>query len=311
MKRRSPLNTAQFREKQDNWRIALISYKHANGKGFNARTIRLAIALQHHEHATEGADQGTAWPGRQRLAEMVGIGGSRETQLREVSRALKPLAEAGFIVKIREGKSVNGEEVVTAKWRLVVPDHVDCVGVQHNDLCRSATQPCVGVQHNAVLESHTLTPEVNPLSETPEITTYGQNQNFDPWQFSSQTSIPQPATHFLSLSKQIQARNRVYVEQLREQNNLTIDYDALVEIFIGTMQEYGEQRRNWESAFKAYVQQVAESNGVTVEPYGALEEAVNLAIEANEDMKPLNHRPGDYVPGQVTEWRTNNGDLPF
>ena len=117
------MNKAEFRQHQDDWRQALISHRKESGRSLEGTTIRVALALQHYEHAAEGEDQCCAYPTRLSLAVRLGLEGKPEHQRRTVTKHLTALEQAGFIVKIREGLRPSYEypKGQSAKWRLTTP----------------------------------------------------------------------------------------------------------------------------------------------------------------------------------------------
>lgn len=117
------MNKAEFRQHQDDWRQALISHRKESGRSLEGTTIRVALALQHYERATEGEDQCCAYPTRLSLAVRLGLEGKPEHQRRTVTKHLTALEQAGFIVKIREGVRPSYEypKGQSAKWRLTTP----------------------------------------------------------------------------------------------------------------------------------------------------------------------------------------------
>ena len=117
------MNKAEFRQHQDDWRQALISHRKESGRSLEGTTIRVALALQHYERATEGEDQCCAYPTRLSLAVRLGLEGKPEHQRRTVTKHLTALEKAGFIVKIREGVRPSYEypKGQSAKWRLTTP----------------------------------------------------------------------------------------------------------------------------------------------------------------------------------------------
>lgn len=117
------MNKAEFRQHQDDWRQALISHRKDSGRSLEGTTIRVALALQHYERATEGEDQCCAYPTRLSLAVRLGLEGKPEHQRRTVTKHLTALEKAGFIVKIREGLRPSYEypKGQSAKWRLTIP----------------------------------------------------------------------------------------------------------------------------------------------------------------------------------------------
>ena len=117
------MNKAEFRQHQDDWRQALISHRKESGRSLEGTTIRVALALQHYEHAAEGEDQCCAFPTRLSLAVRLGLEGKPEHQRRTITKHLTALEKAGFIVKIREGVRPSYEypKGQSAKWRLTTP----------------------------------------------------------------------------------------------------------------------------------------------------------------------------------------------
>lgn len=117
------MNKAEFRQHQDDWRQALISHRKESGRSLEGATIRVALALQHYEHAAEGEDQCCAFPTRLSLAVRLGLEGKPEHQRRTITKHLTALEQAGFIVKIREGVRPSYEypKGQSAKWRLTTP----------------------------------------------------------------------------------------------------------------------------------------------------------------------------------------------
>ena len=117
------MNKAEFRQHQDDWRQALISHRKESGRSLEGTTIRVALALQHYEHAAEDEDQCCAFPTRLSLAVRLGLEGKLEHQRRTITKHLTALEKAGFIVKIREGLRPSYEypKGQSAKWRLTTP----------------------------------------------------------------------------------------------------------------------------------------------------------------------------------------------
>ena len=117
------MNKAEFRQHQDDWRQALISHRKESGRSLEGTTIRVALALQHYEHAAEDEDQCCAYPTRLSLAVRLGLEGKPEHQRRTITKHLTALEKAGFIVKIREGLRPSYEypKGQSAKWRLTTP----------------------------------------------------------------------------------------------------------------------------------------------------------------------------------------------
>ena len=117
------MNKAEFRQHQDDWRQALISHRKESGRSLEGTTIRVALALQHYEHADEDEDQCCAFPTRLSLAVRLGLEGKLEHQRRTITKHLTALEKAGFIVKIREGLRPSYEypKGQSAKWRLTTP----------------------------------------------------------------------------------------------------------------------------------------------------------------------------------------------
>ena len=118
------MNKAEFRQHQDDWRQALISHRKDSGQALEGATIRVAIALQHYEHAAAGEDQCCAFPTRASLARRLGLdNGKPENYRRTITKHLTALEKAGFIVKIREGLRPSYEypKGQSAKWRLTIP----------------------------------------------------------------------------------------------------------------------------------------------------------------------------------------------
>ena len=117
------MNKTEFRQYQDDWRQALIGHKKDSGRALESTTIRVALALQHYEHAAAGEDQCCAFPTRSSLAVRLGLEGKPEHQRRTITKHLTALEKAGFIVKIREGirPSYEYPKGQSAKWRLTIP----------------------------------------------------------------------------------------------------------------------------------------------------------------------------------------------
>src|SRR5699024_9118691 len=101
----------------------LIGHKKDSGRALESTTIRVALALQHYEHAAAGEDQCCAYPTRSSLAVRLGLEGKPEHQRRTITKHLTALEKAGFIVKIREGirPSYEYPKGQSAKWRLTIP----------------------------------------------------------------------------------------------------------------------------------------------------------------------------------------------
>ena len=171
------MNKAEFRQHQDDWRQALISHRKESGRSLEGTTIRVALALQHYEHAAEDEDQCCAYPTRLSLAVRLGLEGKPEHQRRTITKHLTALEKAGFIVKIREGVRPSYEypKGQSAKWRLATPvedkkrldsmwDELaspDGVGGQTEQVTRSV-DPQKPVQF-----AHPTTPDYQPLTNQP------------------------------------------------------------------------------------------------------------------------------------------------
>src|SRR5699024_4696783 len=153
--------------------------------------IRVALALQHYERATEGEDQCCAYPTRLSLAGRLGLEGKPEHQRRTITKHLTALEKAGLIVKIREGVRPSYEypKGQSAKWRLATtvedkkrldsmwdePASPDEVGGQTEH--EGAQDEGVGGQTEQVTRSvdpqkpvqfaHPTTPDYQPLTNQP------------------------------------------------------------------------------------------------------------------------------------------------
>lgn len=113
----------EFRQHQEHWERAVISYKDDKGKSFGGTVVRLAVALKLYEHASDDGDQCMMYARRSTLATAAGFNGKAETRRREVSRCLRALKKAGFIELVREAQrpTFDNPNGVPAKWKLVIP----------------------------------------------------------------------------------------------------------------------------------------------------------------------------------------------
>lgn len=118
------MDKKQFRQHQDDWRQALISHKKESGRALEGTTIRVALALQHYEHAAEDEDQCCAFPTRLSLTTRLGLDGDPKHKRRTITKHLTALEQAGFIVKVREGIRPTYEHPKgqSAKWILTIPN---------------------------------------------------------------------------------------------------------------------------------------------------------------------------------------------
>ncbi|MCQ9335352.1 hypothetical protein NQ011_01310 [Corynebacterium phoceense] len=117
------MDSKQFRQHQEHWERAVISYKDDKGKSFGGTVVRLAVALKLYEHASDDGDQCMMYARRSTLATAAGFNGKAETRRREVSRCLRALKKAGFIELVREAQrpTFDNPNGVPAKWKLVIP----------------------------------------------------------------------------------------------------------------------------------------------------------------------------------------------
>lgn len=185
------MNKAEFRQHQDDWRQALISHRKDSGQALEGATIRVAIALQHYEHATAGEDQCCAFPTRASLARRLGLdNGKPENYRRTITKHLRQLEHAGFIVKIREGvrPSLDNPRGISAKWRLIVPaedlerirtmwdaEEPEEVGGQtehegseeEGNMHDSPPNPCTIHPPTPARFAHPTTPDYQPLTDQP------------------------------------------------------------------------------------------------------------------------------------------------
>ena len=117
------MDSKQFRQHQEHWERAVISYKDDKGKSFGGAVLRVAWALKLYEHASDDGDQCMMYARRSTIAIAAGFNGNAETRRREVSRRLRELEKAGFIELIREAQrpSLDNPNGVAAKWKLVIP----------------------------------------------------------------------------------------------------------------------------------------------------------------------------------------------
>lgn len=283
------MNQAQFRTKQDHWRITINTHKKANGRSLDATTIRVAHALQHFEHSQPGEDQGTCFPGRTRVAALAGIGGTPETARREVSKQLRVLEQEGFIVKLREGISPTVDRPAqAAKWRLVIPEHAaerlrDLPVLGNDDATRPENpdtltgqsghnQEGVGgkssrtpgrVVPNTGDELYTLTSDVKPPTGTSDLSN-AQNAHSD--HSEPQTSFEpkseknqgkkaeaQPIGAYIIDEKNNSAKYENYYNKLATQHRFHATYEEAVTTFKEYMTD--ENRSDWLSTFKRFTKE--------------------------------------------------------
>ena len=117
------MDSKQFRQHQEHWERAVISYKDDKGKSFGSTVLRVAVALKLYEHASDDGDQCMMYARRTTIAKAAGFNGSVQTQQREVSRRLRELENAGFIELVRKAQrpSLGNPGGVAARWKLVIP----------------------------------------------------------------------------------------------------------------------------------------------------------------------------------------------
>ena len=289
------MNQAQFRTKQDHWRLAINTHKKANGRSLDATTIRVAHALQHFEHSQPGEDQGTCFPSLARIAALAGIGGTPETARREVSKQLRILEQEGFIVKLREGISPTVDRPAqTAKWRLVIPKHAterlrNLPVLGNKDALRPENpgtttgksehnQEGVGgkssrtpgrVVPNMGDELYTLTSDVKPPTGTSDLSN-AQNAHLD--HSEPQTSFepkfeknqgnkaePQPIGAFIIDEKSNPAKYENYYNKLATQHHFLVAYEEAVPTFKEYMVD--ENRSDWLSTFKCFAKEAMTGRG--------------------------------------------------
>ena len=263
------MNKAEFRQHQDDWRQALISHRKESGRSLEGTTIRVALALQHYEHADEDEDQCCAYPTRLSLAVRLGLEGKPEHQRRTITKHLTALEQAGFIVKIREGLRPSYEypKGQSAKWRLTIPvedkKRLDSMWDEpaSPDEVGGQTEHEVGGQTEQVTRSvdpqkpvqfaHPTTPDYQPLTDQP-LSTYAQNE------FEHRQSI----SNIDGFSDEEEKKRQMWQERYAASVSGTavedVPYSEAVKLFEELMCD--ERRSNWESTFFYGVKSAAEES---------------------------------------------------
>lgn len=283
------MNQAQFRTKQDHWRLAINTHKKSNGRSLDATTIRVAHALQHFEHSQPGDDQGTCFPSLVRVAALAGIGGTTENARREARRKLRILEQEGFIVKLREGISPTVDRPgQTAKWRLVIPEHAaerlrDLPVLGNDDAFRPENPGTLTgkSEHNqegvggysprtsglftpeTVGDSPPLTSDVKPPTGTSDPSN-AQNAHsdhsepqtsFEPQSEKNQgkKAETQPIGAYIIDEKNNPAKYENYYNKLATQHRFLATYEEAVTTFKEYMTD--ENRSDWLSTFKRFTKE--------------------------------------------------------
>ena len=263
------MNKAEFRQHQDDWRQALISHRKESGRSLEGTTIRVALALQHYEHAAEDEDQCCAYPTRLSLAVRLGLEGKPEHQRRTITKHLTALEQAGFIVKIREGLRPSYEypKGQSAKWRLTIPvedkKRLDSMWDEpaSPEGVGGQTEHEVGGQTEQVTRSvdpqkpvqfaHPTTPDYQPLTDQP-LSTYAQNE------FEHRQSI----SNIDGFSDEEEKKRQMWQERYAASVSGTavedVPYSEAVKLFEELMCD--ERRSNWESTFFYGVKSAAEES---------------------------------------------------
>ena len=269
------MNKAEFRQHQDDWRQALISHRKESGRSLEGTTIRVALALQHYEHADEDEDQCCAFPTRLSLAVRLGLEGKLEHQRRTITKHLTALEKAGFIVKIREGLRPSYEypKGQSAKWRLATPvedkKRLDSMwdepaspegvggqtehdGVQDEGVGGQTEQVTRSVDPQKPVQfAHPTTPDYQPLTNQP-LSTYAQNE------FEHRQSI----SNIDGFSDEEEKKRQMWQERYAASVSGTavedVPYSEAVKLFEELMCD--ERRSNWESTFFYGVKSAAEES---------------------------------------------------
>lgn len=288
------MNKTEFRQHQDNWRQALISHRKDSGRSLEGTTIRVALALQHYEHAAAGEDQCCAFPTRSSLAVRLGLEGKPEHQRRTITKHLTALEQAGFIVKIREGvrPSLDNPRGIAAKWRLIVPaedlerirtmwdaeepeevgGQTEHVGSQDGQVGGQTEQETRSVDPRKPVQfAHPTTPDYQPLTDQPLTeSTYAQNK----------FEHPQSISNIDGFSDEEEKKRQMWQERYAASVSGTavedVPYSEAVELFEELMCD--ERRSNWESTFFYGVKAAAEETYNPDVGTGADEFASELAF---------------------------------
>ena len=296
------MNKAEFRQHQDDWRQALISHRKESGRSLEGTTIRVALALQHYEHADEDEDQCCAFPTRLSLAVRLGLEGKLEHQRRTITKHLTALEKAGFIVKIREGLRPSYEypKGQSAKWRLTTPvedkKRLDSMwdepaspegvggqtehdGVQDEGVGGQTEQVTRSVYPQKPVQfAHPTTPDYQPLTNQP-LSTYAQNE------FEHRQSI----SNIDGFSDEEEKKRQMWQERYAASVSGTavedVPYSEAVKLFEELMCD--ERRSNWESTFFYGVKSAAEESYNPDVGTGADEFASELVFIADYGSREL------------------------
>ena len=271
------MDKKQFRQHQDDWRQALISHKKESGRALEGTTIRVALALQHYEHAAEDEDQCCAFPTRLSLAVRLGLDGDPKHKRRTITKHLTALEQAGFIVKVREGIRPTYEHPKgqSAKWILTIPNadkerlatmwdepvSADEVGGQSEQVGGSTEHSrgvnCAPKEFSLPTKgaqlAHPTTPDYQPLTNQPlTASTYAQNE------FEHRQSI----SNIDGFSDEEEKNRQMWQERYAASVSGTavedVPYFEAVKLFEELMCD--ERRSNWESTFFYGVKSAAEES---------------------------------------------------
>lgn len=305
------MNKAEFRQHQDNWRQALISHKKESGRALEGTTIRVALALQHYEHAEDDGDQCCAYPTRWSLAVRLGLEGKPEHQRRTITKHLTALEQAGFIVKIREGirPSYGYPKGQSAKWRLAIPvedekrlatmwdepaSPDEVVGKTEQATRSVDPEYSFSSPQEPVQFAHPTTPDYQPQTDqTLTASTYAQNE------FEHRQSI----SNIDGFSDEEEKNRQMWQERYAASVSGTavedVPYFEAVELFEELM--CGERRSNWESTFFYGVRAAAEDSYNPDVGTGADEFASELAFIGDYGSRELPTVEIDAAKAQLRE----------
>lgn len=117
------MDSKEFRQHQEHWERAVVSYKDDKGNSFGSTVLRVAWALKLYVHAGDGGNQCMVQVERLTIAIAAGFNGKAETRRREVGRCLRALENAGFIQLARKAQRPTFDRPysVPEKWKLVIP----------------------------------------------------------------------------------------------------------------------------------------------------------------------------------------------
>lgn len=331
------MNQAQFRTKQDHWRLAINTHKKANGRSLDATTIRVAHALQHFERSQPGEDQGTCFPSLERIAALAGIGGTTENARREARRKLRILEQEGFIVKLREGISRTVDRPgQTAKWRLVIPKHAaerlrNLPVLGNDDALRPENLATSTGQsdHNqegvggysprtsglftpeTVCDSPPLTSDVKPPTGTSDLSS-AQNAHLDHSEPQTSFEPPseknqgnkaeaQPIGAYIIDEKNNPAKYENYYNKLATQHRFLATYEEAVTTFKEFMAD--ENRSDWLSTFKRFTKEAMTGRDIGDPSGDCLGEAATRLEMTHEEKSDAIKKARDRVFSQPSARR--------